>query len=78
MNLKADNQKLVVEGNESLKKMEKEMQKKQEIVETVKTEMALLQERVILKVIYLHPLTRRNQHTFSSDGSAMQKSSSNC
>ena len=48
MNLKADNQKLVVEGNESLKKMEKEMQKKQEIVETVKTEMALLQESVYL------------------------------
>ena len=67
MNLKADNQKLVVEGNESLKKMEKEMQKKQEIVETVKTEMALLQERVILKVINLHSLTCRNQHTFSSD-----------
>ena len=67
MNLKADNQKLVVEGNESLKKMEKEMQKKQEIVETVKTEMALLQERVILKVINLHSFPCRNQHTFSSN-----------
>ena len=43
MNLKSDNQKIVLEGNQGLKKLEKEFQKKQEIVENVKTEMALLQ-----------------------------------
>ena len=43
MNLKSDNQKILLEGNQSLKKLEKEFQNKQEIVENVKTEMALLQ-----------------------------------
>ena len=43
MNLKSDNQKLLLEGNEGLKKLEKEFQKKQEIVENLRTEMALLQ-----------------------------------
>ena len=43
MNLKADNQKLLLEGNEGLKKMETELQQKQEILETLKTEMTLLQ-----------------------------------
>jgi len=43
MNLKSDNQKIVLEGNQGLKKLEKEIQNKQEIVENVKTEMALLQ-----------------------------------
>jgi len=43
MNLKSDNQKLLLEGNQGLKKMEKEYQNKHEIVENVKTEMTLLQ-----------------------------------
>ena len=43
MNLKSDNQKIVLEGNQGLKKLEREFQNKQEIVENVKTEMALLQ-----------------------------------
>ena len=43
MNLKSDNQKLLLEGNNGLKKLEKEFQNKQEIVENVKTEMTLLQ-----------------------------------
>ena len=46
MNLKSDNQKLLLEGNNGLKKLEKEFQNKQEIVENVKTEMALLQSRI--------------------------------
>ena len=46
MNLKSDNQKLLLEGNNGLKKLEKEFQNKQEIVEIVKTEMALLQARI--------------------------------
>ena len=43
MNLKSDNQKLLLEGNQGLKKLEKEYQKKQEIVGNLRTEMALLQ-----------------------------------
>ena len=43
MNLKSDNQKLLLEGNQGLKKLEAKFQNKQEIVENVKTEMALLQ-----------------------------------
>ena len=43
MNLKSDNQKLLLEGNQGLKKLEAEFQNKKEIVENVKTEMALLQ-----------------------------------
>ena len=43
MNLKSDNQKILLEGNQGLKKLEKEFQNKQEINENVKTEMALLQ-----------------------------------
>ena len=46
MNLKSDNQKILLEGNQGLKILEKEFQNKQEIVENVKTEMALLQSRI--------------------------------
>ena len=43
MNIKSDNQKLSLEGNQGITKLEKEYQSKQEIVENLKTEMALLQ-----------------------------------
>ena len=62
MNLKSDNQKIVLEGNQGLKKLEKEFQKKQEIVENVKTEMALLQVGINrLHQPWLHDATKSYQ-----------------
>ena len=62
MNLKSDNQKIVLEGNQGLKKLEKEIQNKQEIVENVKTEMALLQAGTNRLVIFSMVVTAKEPY----------------